>query len=113
MTDDRPLDALRARFTAILDDLDHPPLGAATALAEECGEVAKVLLDHHAYGRPLDKDDLGGELCDVMVCLFEIATLHGIDLDQALAAKADDLAIRAPKWRAQLADALRKARGET
>ena len=74
------LESLRRRLDEILDGLQHPPLGAATALAEECGEVAKLVLDHHAYGGPLDSHALGGELVDVMVCLCEIASQHGIDL---------------------------------
>jgi NTP pyrophosphatase (non-canonical NTP hydrolase) len=106
------LEALRARLATILRGLDHPPLGMGVALAEECGEVAKLLLDHHAYGKPLDRDALGGELADVLVCLCEIATLHGIDLDRAAEAKAADLAKRADKWRTELGPALAKARGE-
>lgn len=112
MAEAHTLESLRKRLDAILADLQHPPLGAATALAEECGEVAKLLLDHHAYGSTLDKDALGGELVDVIVCVCEIATLHGIDLDRAAASKLEDLARRAPKWREQLGQALREARGD-
>lgn len=112
MSDQGPLEQLRARFTEILAGLEHPPLGAATALAEECGEVAKLLLDHHAYGKAMDVGELGGELCDVLICLFEIATLHGVDLDAAIAAKDADLSRRAPKWREQLGEALKKSRGD-
>ena len=104
------LDRLRIRLAAILAGLEHPPLGTVAALAEECGEVAKVLLDHHAYGKPLDSELLGGELADVLVCLCEIATLHGIDLDAATAAKLRDLERRAPEWRLTLAEALARAR---
>ena len=107
------LEELRLRFAAILQDLDHPPLGAGVALAEECGEVARVLLDHHAYGKPLDQEMLGSELMDIFVVIAEIATLHGIDLDAAAAHKLDDLARRAPSWRADpsMVAALRRARG--
>ncbi len=105
------LEDLRRRLATILAGLEHPPLGAAVALAEECGEVAKLLLDHHAYGAPLDRAHLGSELLDVFTCLCEIATLHGIDLDAAAAAKVLDLEGRAPQWRVQLADALKRARG--
>ena len=106
------LECLRRRLDEILDGLQHPPLGAATALAEECGEVAKLVLDHHAYGAPLDSKALGGELVDVMVCLCEIASQHGIDLDAAVSSKLEDLAGRAPKWREELGRALSKARGD-
>ena len=82
-------------------------------MAEECGEVARLLLDHHAYGVPLNKDALAAELLDVVVCVCEIASLHDIDLDAAAAAKVEDLEQRAPRWRAELAEALKRARGET
>ena len=108
--DPRPLDAHRQRLAEILSGLEHPPLGTAVALAEECGEVAKHILDHHAYGRPLERSALGSELADVFVCLCEIATRHGIDLDAAVAAKEAALRKLAPEWRVTLAEALKKAR---
>jgi len=106
------LEDLRVRFMEILEDLLHPPLGASTALAEETGEVARLLLDHHAYGKPLVADDLASELMDVFVCLCEIATLHGVDLNAAAQAKIKDLEHRAPQWRKDIGDALRKSHGE-
>ncbi len=109
----RSLNEFRQHFASILEGLEHPPLGMAAALAEECGEVSKVLLDHHAYGGALDQTDLGGELIDVFICLCEIATAHGIDLDSAAEAKALDIAARAPKWRVELAEALKRSRGES
>lgn len=111
MTDLSP-ESLRLRFDTILDGLQHPLLGSVAALTEECGEVAKVLLDHHAYGQELDRDALGSELMDVFVCLCEIATLHGVDLDVAARAKVEDLERRAPKWRHDMTmtGALAKAR---
>ena len=93
------LEHLRKSFAEVLADLEHPPLGAGVALAEECGEVAKLLLDHHAYGRPLDPAALASELLDVLVCLCEIATLHHVDLDAAARKKLKDLSRRAPEWR--------------
>ncbi len=113
MADTHSLESLRRRFDGILHGLHHPPLGSSTALAEECGEVARLLLDHHAYGVPLNKDALAAELLDVVVCVCEIASLHDIDLDAAAAAKVEDLEERAPRWRDELAEALRRARGET
>jgi NTP pyrophosphatase (non-canonical NTP hydrolase) len=104
------LESLRLRLSQILEDLAHPPLAAGVALAEECGEVSKLLLDHHAYGRPLEKDQLASELLDVLVCLCEIATLHGIDLDAAAQSKLADLGLRAPEWRRTLAGPLKRAR---
>lgn len=104
------LEALRARLATLLNGLEHPPLGAGVALAEECGEVNKHLLDHHAYGRPLEKSKLAGELIDVLICLCEIATLHGLDLDAAAREKLADLERRVPAWRAELSESLKRAR---
>lgn len=100
------IEDLQKRLKEILRGLEHPPLGSAAALAEEVGEVSKLLLDHHAYGKALDPAALGGELADVLVCLCEIATLHGVDLDAAGAKKLADLATRAPGWRKDLGAAL-------
>jgi NTP pyrophosphatase (non-canonical NTP hydrolase) len=100
---------LQARLRKDLRGLHHPPLGACAALTEEVGEVAKILLDHHGYGKPLDKAALGSELADVLVCLCEIATLHGIELDAAATRKASDLATRARKWRRDLGTALARS----
>lgn len=100
------LSETQAALARILTGLHHPPLGSVAALTEEVGETAKLLLDHHAYGKPLDPKALGGELADVFVCIAEIATLHGIDLGAAVSTKVDDLARRAPKWRVELEGAL-------
>jgi NTP pyrophosphatase (non-canonical NTP hydrolase) len=97
---------LQARLRSLLLGLEHPPLGAAAALSEEVGEVAKLLLDHHAYGKALDRNALGGELSDVLVCLCEIATLHGVDLGASLETKLADLSARAPAWRKDLGGAI-------
>ena len=105
------LGALQAWAKEILAGLEHPPLGMAAALAEECGEVATCLLDHHAYGKPLERDLLGDELVDVLVCLLEIASHHGIDLEVAADRKLRDIAKKAPEWRELLAEALKKSRG--
>jgi NTP pyrophosphatase (non-canonical NTP hydrolase) len=100
------LQSVQAELAGILRGLAHPPLASAAALSEEVGEVAKHLLDHHAYGKPLDSAALGGELADVLVCLCEIATLHKIDLGDAVLRKVADLAARAPAWRKDLGAAL-------
>ena len=100
------IEELQKRLKDLLLGIEHPPLGSAAALSEEVGEVAKLLLDHHAYGKALDSGALGGELADVLVCLCEIATLHRIDLGAAARKKLEDLAARAPEWRRDLGPAL-------
>ena len=108
MPSDSPitLPDLQARLAEILRRLAHPPLGSVAAMSEEVGEVAKLLLDHHAYGKALDPAALGDELADVLVCLCEIATLHKVDLGDAVLRKIGDLAARAPGWRKDLGAAL-------
>jgi NTP pyrophosphatase (non-canonical NTP hydrolase) len=97
---------LQDRLRNLLKGLEHPPLGAAAALSEEVGEVSKHLLDHHGYGKAIDVAELGGELADVLVCLCEIATLHGIDLDAAVRKKIADLGGRVPGWKKDFGAAL-------
>ncbi len=99
----------QSSLTKILTGLHHPPLGSAAAFMEEAGEVAKVLVDHHCYGRPFDREALEGELADAFVCLAELASLHGIDLGVAVAEKIKDIGNRAPKWRATLGPSLKNA----
>ena len=104
------LDKAAKKFSKILEGLEHPPLGMAAALAEECGEVSSMLLDHHVYGRPLDRKALAHELMDVFVCLCEIAQKHRVSMDEALVSKVADLEERAPRWRVELAEALKQSR---
>lgn len=96
-------------LTKVLTGLHHPPLGSAAAFMEEAGEVAKILVDHHCYGRPFEREALEGELADAFVCLAELATLHGIDLGAAVEEKLGDIGERAPQWRASLGASLQTA----
>jgi len=104
------LGKLQSRMAKVLAGLEHPPLGMAAALSEECGEVAAQLLNHHAYGQPLDAAALGDELIDVLVCLLEIATAHQINLEEAARRKLAVIEAKAPGWRKTLQAALKKAR---
>lgn len=101
---------LQARVAALLAPVAHPRVGAALALAEEAGEVCKLVLERECYGKPPAPDALAGELADVVVCAAELATRYGVDLDAALRAKLDDLGRRVPKWEASLGPALEAAR---
>ena len=60
-----------------------PPLSQFTHLVEEVGEVGRLL--NHMYGskpKKLDeaKQELGGELADVLFTLICLANSHSIDL---------------------------------
>lgn len=107
------IDTLRLRAAAVLRGLTHPPLGMAAALAEECGELSKLLLDRYAYGKALPAAKLGDELADVFLCLCEIATIHGIELGPAVDQKLTKIARLAPEWRSELGDFLERAGGGT
>lgn len=69
-----------------------PPLSQFAALAEEVGEVGRLL--NHMYGsKPKKKEEaeqeLGGELMDVLFATICLANSHGIDLDAELEKKMD------------------------
>jgi NTP pyrophosphatase (non-canonical NTP hydrolase) len=100
---------LQARLAVVLSGLRHPPLGAAAALAEETGELSKLLVDHYCYGKPFDKKAFGDELADVFICLSELASLHDVDLQGAVTSKIDAVARKADGWRASLGSALKEA----
>jgi NTP pyrophosphatase (non-canonical NTP hydrolase) len=52
-------------------------------------EAAEVL-EHFQWGeKPMDGDELAGELADVALYLLQISSLAGIDLEQAILDKLD------------------------
>ncbi len=104
------LESVQARVAEILGALAHPRVGASLALSEECGEVAKLVLEREVYGQVGSDEALAGELCDVLVCVAELGNLYGIDLGAALSSKLDDLALRAPKWTEDFGPGLARAR---
>lgn len=62
-----------------------PPLAQLAALAEEVGEVARIL--NHLYGSKKkkveeSKQELGEEIMDVIFSAMCLANSHGIDLDE-------------------------------
>lgn len=101
---------LQRRVEALLAPVAHPRIGAALALAEEAGEVSKLVLDRECYGRPLDPAALGGELADLLVAACELASRYQVDLDGALQAKLADLERRVPGWTTKFGPALADAR---
>jgi len=104
------LGRLQEQVEHILGAIKHPRVGAALALAEETGEVCDLVLKRECYGETVDPDQLGGELCDVLVCVAELANHYKIDLDAACRAKLTDLAGRAPTWARALGPSLADAR---
>jgi len=54
-----------------------------------CLEAAEVLEHFQWDEAPSDRQDLAGELADVTLYLLQLASLTGIDLEQAVLAKLD------------------------
>lgn len=104
------LGELQRRAEAILGPVAHPRILAVLALSEEAGEVAKAVLEHEGYGRPLEPAKLGGELADLVIAAAELASRYGVDLETACAAKLADVASRAPGWAEKYGPALERAR---
>jgi NTP pyrophosphatase (non-canonical NTP hydrolase) len=60
------------------------PKNLAVSLVLEASEV----LEHFQWGEDTpDKEELAGELADVMLYLLQIASISGIDLGEAVEAK--------------------------
>ncbi len=59
------------------------PRNIAASLAIEAAEV----LELYQWGEPDPPDGLAGELADVALYLMQLASVTGIDLEQAIAAK--------------------------
>ncbi|MDQ3158646.1 MAG: nucleotide pyrophosphohydrolase [bacterium] len=83
-----------------LEEPYWPPLSQFARLAEEVGEVGRLL--NHMYGSKPKKNneaeqELGGELADVIFALVCIANKHSIDLDEALEKVLEKARIRDAK----------------
>lgn len=69
-----------------------PPLSQFAALAEEVGEVGR-LLNHMYGGKPKKgeeaRQELDGEVMDVIFSALCLANAQGIDLDEAFKKKMD------------------------
>ncbi len=75
-----------------LEEPYWPPLSQFAALSEEVGEVARLL--NHMYGskpkKPEEaKQELGGEIMDVLFAAICLANRHGVDLDAEFVKKMD------------------------
>jgi hypothetical protein len=110
LSDPLPIGEFQRRTTALLAAVAHPRILSAIALMEETGELAKLVLEHEGYGKPLDAKKLGGELADIAIALAELATRYGVDLESACTDKLADIEKRVPGWTADLGAALDKAR---
>lgn len=103
------LDHLQSETRRLMEGLEHPRVGAALALGEECGELLRCVLEREVYGAAPD-DALVGEVGDVLLCVAEICERYGLSLDACAAAALARLERRVPGWRETLGDNLRAVR---
>lgn len=96
---------LQERVREITTGIEHPRVGAALALAEECGEVMRCVLDGEYYGKDVT-EALTDEVGDVLIALAELCDRFGIDLDGAAAHAVAKVERKAPAWKEELGDRL-------
>ena len=96
----------------VLGDIRHPRLASFIALTEEVGELADQIMKLEIYDETTDKADLKGELADCLICLFELSTVYGIDLDTEFQNKIENLGPRAEKWKSSLKTVLKDKRSK-
>lgn len=99
------LSELQSELRELTRGIEHPRVGSALALAEECGEVMRCVLDREYYGKDVTKD-LEGEVGDVLVALTELCDRFGISLEVAAQGAVEKIRRKAPQWRAELGDRL-------
>lgn len=97
--------ALQERVRQLTVGIEHPRVGAALALAEECGEVMRCILDSEYYGKD-NRAALADEVGDVLISLLEVCDRFGIELAACAVAAIDKLERKAPVWREELGERL-------
>ncbi|MFC4892190.1 MazG nucleotide pyrophosphohydrolase domain-containing protein [Pseudofrancisella aestuarii] len=83
----------------ILGEIEHPRLASFIALTEEVGEVANEIMKKEIYEEKTDITDLKNEICDVFLCLLELANVYNIDLEQEFTKKLKNIECRAKEWK--------------
>ena len=100
---------LQQRIRELVRGIEHPRSGAALALAEECGEVMRCVLEREYYGAEKDAD-LEDEVGDVLIALAELSDRYDIQLEAAAARAVAKLEEKAPAWRESLGGRLQELR---
>jgi len=103
------LKELQAQVVLLTRGIEHPRVGAALALAEECGEVMRCVLDGEYYGKPV-ADPLRGEIGDVLIALAELCDRFGLALEDCARLTLEKVAAKAPGWREELGGRLQELR---
>lgn len=97
----RTLDELQHELRGLMQGIEHPRMGAALALGEECGEVLRCVLDATCYGKDV-REALAGELGDALVALTEVCERFGLSLADCAEQTLAKIRAKAPAWRAEL-----------
>ncbi len=103
------IDQLQREIRDLCAGIEHPRVGAALALGEECGEVLRCVLDHEYYGKPV-RENLRDEIGDVLIALCELCERYDVRLADSAARAVEKLQLKAPQWRAELGDHLAQLR---
>jgi hypothetical protein len=103
------LEELQSKIRALTVGIEHPRVGSALALAEECGEVMRCVLDREYYGKDVTAA-LADEVGDVLVALTEVCERFGLSLAESAEQAVAKIARKAPAWRAELGDRLIRLR---
>lgn len=93
----------------LMEGIEHPRVGVALALGEECGEVLRSVLEGEVYGSDVG-DALAEEVGDVLLALAEICERFGLRLDTCAECAVEKLEEKAPGWRARLGERLQAVR---
>ena len=103
------IDELQKKIRDLTVGIEHPRVGSALALGEECGEVMRCVLDQEYYGKDIQAA-LADEVGDVLVALTEVCERFGISLAASAEQAVAKIARKAPQWRAELGDRLIRLR---
>lgn len=99
------LGRLQERIRELTRGIEHPRVGAALALAEECGEVMRCVLDGEYYGKDM-RAALEEEVGDVLIALLEVCDRYAVSASDAAEAAVAKLERKAPVWREELGERL-------
>lgn len=69
----------------------------ALGLAGESGEVCELLKKHHGHKKPFSREQLRGELGDVLWYLANLADAHGLTLSEVAQDNVSKLESRYPE----------------
>ena len=105
MTKSLTLEALQAEIRTLTQGIEHPRVGSALALAEECGEVMRCVLDREYYGKDVTAA-LADEVGDVLIALTELCDRFGLSLAASAEMAVAKLRRKAPEWKKELGNRL-------